>query len=43
MNIQEYENVKNYNYREYCDYLKKKYGEAKYDYFTKSFVYQTND
>lgn len=38
MNIQEYEIIKNYNYKEYCDYLKKKYGEAKYDYFTRSFV-----
>lgn len=37
MNIQEYKNIKNYNYKEYCDYLKKKYGEAKYDYFTRSF------
>ena len=34
MNIKEYNLVKNYNYEEYCDYLKKKYGEAKYNYFS---------
>ena len=38
MNLQEYMKVKNYSYREYCDYLKAKYGEAKYDYCNKQFV-----
>lgn len=38
MNKEEYEKVKNYTYDEYCDYLKQKYGEAKQNYFTKSFA-----
>lgn len=37
MTLNEYEKVKNYTYTEYVDYLKKKYGEAKYDYMTPSF------
>lgn len=36
MNLTEYEKIKHLNYREYCEYLKQKYGVAKYDYFTKS-------
>lgn len=37
MNITEYEQIKDLKYRNYCDYLKKKYGPATCDYFTKSF------
>ena len=37
MNLEEYNKVKDFTYTEYCDYLKKKYGEAKCDYFTKNF------
>lgn len=37
MNISEYEKVKNLNYLEYCNYLKAKYGEAKYNYTYPSF------
>lgn len=36
MNIQEYEQVKNLTYLEYCDYLQKKYGIGLCDYMTKS-------
>lgn len=36
MNKKEYEEIKDLNYREYCDYLKKKYGPAKYNYFSES-------
>lgn len=36
MNKIEYDKVKNLTYREYCEYLKQKYGVSKYDYFTKS-------
>ena len=36
MNLQEYENVKDFTYIEYCDYLQKKYGMAICDYMTKS-------
>lgn len=36
MNIQEYNNVKNLSYLEYCDYLQKKYGIGLCDYMTKS-------
>lgn len=38
MDCNEYEKVKNFTYRQYCDYLKQKYGNAKFDYFSKSFV-----
>lgn len=34
MNINEYELVKSMSYREYCEYLKKKYGTAPCDYMT---------
>lgn len=37
MNIQEYNKVKSMSYREYCNYLKEKYGESKLDYFTPEF------
>ena len=30
----EYEKIKNYTYIEYCNYLQKKYGKPKADYFT---------
>lgn len=36
MNYKEYELVKNYSYKEYCDYLQEKYGIGLCDYFTKS-------
>ena len=32
MNKIEYDKVKNLTYREYCEYLKQKYGVSKYDY-----------
>ena len=38
MNMKEYNKVKDLGYEEYCDYLKEKYGCAKYDYFRKSFT-----
>ena len=34
MNKAEYEKIKGLEYREYCDYLKSKYGVSKYNYFT---------
>ena len=34
MNYKEYEKVKDMTYRQYCDYLQKKYGIAKSPYFT---------
>ena len=34
MDINEYEKVKRYTYLEFCNYLKKKYGTAKHNYFT---------
>lgn len=37
MNIDEYKKVKEFKYKEYCNYLKSKYGEAKFDYFTKNY------
>ena len=33
MKREEFEKVKNYNYLEYCDYLKEKYGNVKGNYF----------
>ena len=36
MNRSEYENVKNFTYVEYCDYLQNIHGIGKYDYMTKS-------
>ncbi len=39
MTIEEYNHVKNYNYRDYCSYLKLKYGSAKMDYYTQKFTY----
>lgn len=36
MNLAEYEKVKDMTYREYCAYLKNKYGKSKYDYMTAS-------
>jgi len=38
MNIEEYEKVKAMSYLEYCDYLQKKYGMSKYNYFYPSFT-----
>lgn len=37
MNLAEYNQVKNYTYLEYCDYLQRKYGIGLADYMTKSF------
>lgn len=37
MNMKEYNLVKGLNYYDYCVYLQKKYGEAQYDYMTKTF------
>lgn len=37
MHMDEYQKVKNFTYYEYCDYLQKKYGIGKADYYTKSF------
>ena len=37
MNIEEYNKVKDMKYRDYCAYLKEKYGDAKLDYFTSDF------
>lgn len=42
MNIKEYEQIKKLKYREYCDYLKKKYGTAKENYFDGSFKKNKN-
>lgn len=36
MNMKEYEQIKNFNYLEYCDYLQKKYGIGLAPYFTKN-------
>ncbi len=36
MNLEEYQKVKNLNYLEYCDYLQKKHGIGKYNYFNTS-------
>lgn len=36
MTLKEYEKVKDFNYREYCDYLQQKYGIGLSDYMTKS-------
>ena len=36
MKLEEYNNVKNFTYLEYCDYLQKKYGIGLCDYMTKS-------
>lgn len=33
MNLIEYNKVKNFSYKQYCNYLKEKYGESKYNYF----------
>jgi len=38
MNIGEYEKVTAMSYLEYCDYLQKKYGMSKYNYFYASFT-----
>ena len=38
MNMQEYNKVKEMTYLEYCDYLQKKYGIGKADYFNKSWT-----
>ena len=38
MNKEEYLKVSTLTYREYCDYLQKKYGLPKYDYYTPDFV-----
>lgn len=35
MDRQEYEQVKSLNYPEYCNYLKKKYGQPKFPYYTR--------
>lgn len=37
MKITEYNNIKNFTYEEYCEYLKTKHGNALYDYFTKTY------
>ena len=37
MNKEEYLKVSSLTYREYCDYLQKKYGLPKYDYYTPDF------
>lgn len=42
MDLKEYEEVKSLKYREYCDYLKKKYGSAKENYFDGSFKKNKN-
>ena len=36
MNLKEYNEVKNLNYLEYCDYLQKKYRISQVPYFTKN-------
>ena len=36
MTLKEYEKVKGFNYREYCDYLQQKYGIGLSDYMTKN-------
>lgn len=38
MNIKEYNKIKDLEYREYCEYLKSKYGESKYNYFTDNYI-----
>lgn len=38
MTFEEYENWENATYEEYVEYLKRKYGSAKYDYFTKNWT-----
>ncbi len=37
MKINEFKKIKKLSYKEYCQYLKKKYGESKYNYFTQNF------
>ena len=37
MKMQEYLEVKDFTYRQYCDYLQEKYGIGLADYMTKSF------
>ena len=37
MNLQEYNEIKNYDYVTYCNYLLNKYGRVQGDYFTSSF------
>lgn len=37
MNLNEYNNVKNMTYLEYCDYLQSKYGKSNYDYMSENF------
>lgn len=37
MKLEEYNKIKNLNYRQYCTYLQDKYGKAQYDYMTRSF------
>ena len=38
MNLQEYNNIKNLNYRQYCKYLQNKYGKPPRPYMTNNFV-----
>ena len=38
MTLTEYNNVKDLNYLEYCDYLQNKYGKSKYNYFTENWT-----
>lgn len=42
MNIKEYNEIKHYNYDEYCDYLVQKYGAATEPYFTDTYWTKKN-
>ena len=42
MNLDEYNKVKDFTYREYCDYLQNKYGIGKCDYMNKSWIKNQN-
>lgn len=41
MNLNEYSQIKNMNYDDYCDYLQQKYGIGRGDYFTSSWNYNS--
>lgn len=38
MNMEEYKKVENFDYQQYCDYLKTKYGKAPESYFSETWV-----
>lgn len=42
MNMDEYNKIKNYNYKEYCEYLQNKYGKARFGYYTENWNQRKN-